>query len=353
MLRAARVAAGTEGLALSPTDLVVPSKEDGEVLGPAQIAKLKRDLGLSLLEPLDVMASGSSNRKRIAGIATHLWTTEVKGLHFLSLPGKGIAIPCPELLLAQMAEEASMPELIAIGHELCGRYTLRPSSSPLSSVSDIPAATSVKQIRTLFKDAKRLRGHNALRFALPRIRDGSLSPQETCLSTIVQLPINLGGYQIGKVDLNENMGPSTELAKALKASSRTPDMLFRGTRIGLNYDGDVHVDFSGVVSAAMDLANNPRSPSLRQALSVAIESARDDIAADKQRDRDLAVMGYTVLPVAKQDMKTIDDLDLVMRQVITLIETTTKRDMGSQKEALDDTQLKQKRARVLDILRHL
>lgn len=353
VLRAARSAAGTEGLTLSPTELLMPGGENDETLEPSRVAQVKVDLGLPLSSPLDVMVSDASHRIRIPGIANHLWATEVTGQPFLAFPGAGIAIPSPELLVAQMAEVVPIPELIAIAHELCGKYTLRPSSSPLPAVSDVPAATSVEQIRTLFKGAKRLRGHNALRFALPRIRDDSLSPPETCLSTMVQLPLEQGGYQIGKADLNVTLTPSEGISEALKAATRTPDLLFRGTKVGINYDGDVHVDFSDVVKAATALADNPRSISLRQGLSVAIESARTEIAADKQRDRDLAVMGYTILPVTKQDMKTIDGLDLVMRQVMHLIEATTKRDMSMQRKALGDPTLKERREGVLNALRNL
>lgn len=353
LLRAARVAAGEDGLSLEGTTLVAPALELGQTWTSPYVARLKRELGLPERPPLDVLVPNGKARIHNPAVANHVWGTSAPGFDFLKLGDTGIAIPCPEVLLSQMAEVVDLPELVAIGHELCGRYTLRPSSSSLPAVTDIPPLTSQGQIRELLKRAKGLRGRRALRFAVPRIQDGSLSPQETCLSTMAQLPLGRYGYEMGKVDLNETLRPPKGSENLIKASYRIPDLLFRDTRVGINYDGQGHLELGEVVRAARAAGAEPSSLARQKALEVAIESTWNDVAADKQRDRDLMAMGYEVLAVTKHDLGTIDALDLVMRQVMALIEATTSRDLSLQSEALDDAELKAGREKVLRKLRNL
>lgn len=353
-LRAIRVTAGKEGLSPTMTGLVSPHVEGGSTWSPALVAKTKRDLGLPAHKPLDVLVPDALRRIHTPSVANHIWSTEISGLWFWELGTTGIVMPGPEVLLAQMAEVMGSAELIALGHELCGRYTLRPSSSlDTSAVTGIPPVTSEEQIRKLAKEANRLRGRVMLRFAIPRIRDGSLSPQETCLSTIVQLPVDRFGYQLGKVDLNVTLSPPRGSEGLTVASHRVPDLLFRGTNVGLNYDGDVHVDLEAIVRAAKASVQDPKSSNARQGFERAIRAARDAVARDKQRDRDLAAIGYTVPALTKLDLESVEALDQVMLQVITLIERNTGRDMALQREALNDERLKRGRGELLRLLRNL
>lgn len=352
LLRAARIDAGEKGLSLSPADLLPPSLDDGGAWTPLFLSRLKRQLHLPEREPLDVLVPNAKSRVRVPGVTNHVWTARSEGHCFLELEKGTVAIPTPEVLLAQMSEVIDLPELIALGHELCGRYSLRPSGRG-NALTDIPAASSRAKLRQLMADVRNLRGRAALRSAIPRIRDDSLSPQETCLSTMVQLPVSRGGYQLGRVDLNQRIVSPKHLESLLGASVRVPDLLFHNTKVGINYDGDVHVDLASIVRAATDLAGNPGSTELQAALKVALDEAREDIAADKQRDRDLLALGYFVLPVTKHDLASAEKLDLVMRQVIRLIETTSGRDLRVQKKALDDPDMRRERDRVLSLLRSL
>lgn len=101
------------------------------------------------------------------------------------------------------------------------------------------------------------------------------------------------------------------------------------------------------------MGGEPTSSSLAKELEEAAEAAYEDVASDKQRDRDLTVMGYTVLPITKEDLADIDALDRVMRQVYILVERTAGRDMGMQRRALNNEALKEGRKELLDTLRFL
>lgn len=353
LLRAARIDAGKEGLTIASVGLVAPRLDDGQNWTSLFVSQIKQGLNLPEQRPLDLLADQASHRVHVPGVRSRVWGPKTKGLWFMRLDKSGTVIPKPEVLLAQMAEELSLPELVALGHELCGCYSLRPNGSRGDAVCGTPAVTSVSQIRCLLKQVKQLRGSVALRRALPYLRDGSLSPQETALSTMIQLPAEWCGYQAGPIDLNEEVRVRKYHESAVKAVSRVPDILFRGTKVGLNYDGRVHVDLPSVVRTAKAVGREPTSSGLAKELEEAVESAYEDVASDKQRDRDLMVMGYTVFPITKEDLADVDALDRVMRQVYILIERTTGRDMGSQRRALDNEALKDDRRTLLDALKLL
>lgn len=353
LLRAARVKAGEAGLSLTPTDIAPPVPDDGENWTTLVISELRDELSLSGRRPLDVLVPDASRRIHNQYVTNHVWTTKAEGLCFLDLGNSGVVIPSPEVLVAQVSEDMSVPETIVVAHELCGCYTLRPSTSNGSAVFGVPPVTTEENLRSFFASAKHLRGRDAMRTVIPRVCDGSLSPQESCLSAMAQLPTRYFGYQIGMVNLNRTVTPGVRAKSAVKAASRTPDILFRGTKVGINYDGEVHVDLPSLVTAAKASGADPSDKELRRALDEALEAARNAIAADKQRDRDLTAMGYTVLAVSRQDLETIDDLDLVMRQVIVLIERTTGRNMSLQKRALDDEAIKEGRKSLLATLRRM
>lgn len=353
LLRAARIKAGEEKLSIVSDDFTTPKLDDGQSWTSLFASQIKQELSLPEHAPLDLLADLASHRVHVPGVRSRVWGAKAKGLWFMRLDGSGVTIPKPEVLLAQMAEELSLPELVALGHELCGCYSLRPNGSRGSAVTGIPAVTSVSQVRCLLKQAKQLRGSVALRRALPYLRDGSLSPQETALSTIVQLPTEWYGYQAGSIDLNEPVRVRKYHENAVRAAVRVPDILFRGTKVGINYDGRQHVDLPSVIRAAQAVGREPTSSSLAKELEEAAEAAYEDVASDKQRDRDLTVMGYTVLPITKEDLADIDALDRAMRQVYILIERTTGRDMGMQRRALNNEALKEGRKELLDTLRLL
>lgn len=347
VLRAARVAAGGEGISWDVTGLIEPRPDEGTRWAKRAVTELKCNAGLPLDIPVDVLVSDPKRRIRAAGMSCHVWNSHVPGLCFARLNGSNNAIPLPEILLLQMAESLSKPQLIALGHELCGRYALRPTISPGPATTDLPPASSASSIMELLRGVRGLHGITALRRAVPYIRDNSYSPMETSLSVMAQLPLEESGYQVGDVTLNARIEPVPSVSDFVEAGSRMPDILFCGTPVGINYDGDCHLNLAKVESAAVALASSPGNLTLSQGLKTALDGARKDISADKQRDRDLLAMGYFILPVTKLDLATIESLDRLMGQVMTLIERTCGTDLSLQKEALRDPWLKRERAKLL------
>lgn len=346
VLRQARIAAGEQGLSLPATDFMPPDAGDGRRWTTALVSQLKQDIGLPSHDKLDVLASSAKGRVRHGEVRSHVCGAQIKGLCFLELRHEEVVIPSPELLLAQMAESLPLPDLVALGHELCGKYSIRPWHPAAGAVFDLPTVTSPEKISSLLKGTARLRGSRALATALPFIQENSLSPPETALSVMTQLPLEQFGYAIGPTILNKEIEPDAATRAIVTAGKRVPDILFADTPVGLNYDGDVHLDFRAIIRIAKELALHPNDEDLKEELRQAIDDARRGTSEDKQRDRDLLAMDLVVLPITKYDTRDIKDLDRVMGQVMHLIEATTGRDMSLQRQALSDEALRDGRAEV-------
>lgn len=349
-LRTARTRDGKDGVSAAQTNATNPALDTGARWTSKIVTELKATIGLPQGQPLDVMVRDASRRLRNRGVTCRVWGAKMRGLLFVELD-KGITIPCPEILLLQMAETLPLVEVIALGHELCGKYSIANAASSSPAKTGIPAVTSAERICQTLEDCKGMRGYASLKKAFPYIRNNSLSPMETCLSTMTQLPLKTGGYQIREVTLNAPLAPGEDVADYLFASFRVPDLLFTGTPVGLNYDGGAHLDLDAIVTAAQALAKGPHNTERAIALDTALADTRRTVANDKRRDRDLLAMGYTVLPLTRFDMQSIGDLDRVMGQAMTLIERTTGRSLHHQRAALSDEALRRDREKVLGLLR--
>ena len=132
------------------------------------------------------------------------------------------------------------------------------------------------------------------------------------------LPIDENGYGLGPIEMN----PRTEMASDLgsHASSRVPDIVFTGTHVGLNYDGEGHFGTQELRKAVGEMLANPGARTAAENLDRTISQTRARMVSDKRRDRDLASAGMTVLAVTKEDLFEQNGLDLVMLQVMSLIE---------------------------------
>lgn len=355
ILRGARAAAGTGKLPLEPTVYLPPKLDVGQRWTLEIVNRMRKSVGIPRSGRLDVLVPAPEARVGNRLVSNHVWRAVARGTGtaFLLVEGTDVAIPGPEILLAQMAELLPLPELVALGHELCGNYSLRPSTSRAPAATGIKPVTTVTQIQQVLAGTRGLRGGPKLLQALRWIREHSLSPAETCLSTILQLPIAEFGYELEKLELNERVTPADpddQDSTSQPTRPRVPDIRFVDTPVGLNYDGDVHVDLDAIVAAAKRLGEKPDSVALKAQLDLALKEAREDISSDKRRDRDLLAMGLLVPAVTKFDLESADELDAVVAQLLDMLERTSGWDVSAQRVALDDAALRQGRG---DVLRRL
>ena len=299
-------------------------------------------------QPLDILVNAQESRPRTSLLRTHVCSIDLP-LGSIIWLDEHTTMPSPPFLFTQMAEHASVPALVLLGHELCGhfsRYADNPVSGPI--IDGIPAATSVADIATFLDQAPRVAGNAKARTALSCIADHALSVMESILSCIYALPPKESGFGMGPIALNRRV----EIANTQEAGqthARYPDILFPFAPIGINYDGEGHLDLEAVANAAREaaLADAETKQQKEQLLSAALYDVRAKAVDDIRRNRELAANGYLVLPATKEDLYDWGALDNLTRQILACARETFGVDTSRYEKTLDNTDLARDRYALL------
>ena len=155
---------------------------------------------------LHVLVPSVAKKQKSRSHTCHVLTGNIPNGSFCRI-GKDVYIASPELLFVEMATRLSFVELILLGLELCGTYTLRTDGEPGSQ--GCPAATTKRALSSFVQHAKGMRGSALAQKALRWVINGSNSPMESALMLYLCLPVRLGGYAFPLPDLN----PTTKLGK--------------------------------------------------------------------------------------------------------------------------------------------
>ncbi len=287
---------------------------------------------------LEVAVPTPESRIRTEGVRCVVHAKGLPRNAFLDI-GSGIAVSSPELVLVELANRMRFSELVLLTMELCGSYGLSPEGDDARTGLD--PLTSIDRTLDFLRKATDVWGLETMRLASTFALDDAWSPMEAILATMLVLPEEKFGYGMQPMVLNrreESCGRPTELG------SRVPDIMFRGTSVGLNYDGEGHFGIGDVASATLEMLRNPGSLEAERSLAETLASMRGSIVGDKRRDRDLSVMGLSVLPVTKEDLYEQDALDRLVMQVIQLIEAEGTRSLDRQRRMLESRALKKGRA---------
>lgn len=258
------------------------------------------------------------------------------------------AISGPELLFVEMG--ALMPPIVQglLGMELCGTFSRDPINPRIGPITyGVRPATTVEKIERFLGAATKLRGHDQAKRTLRVVRNNAWSPMETVIATMAMTPISDLGYGMGDMTLNFRLDQSPELVSLGVLRSRVPDMLFDGTRVGLNYDGRGHLDLDAIASVALAVAEARDGDKARRDLSDVIRSVRRKSIDDLCRNRELAAMGYVILPATSEDLFVPYALDALMLEAMLAIERFSRVDMTPQRVALRSKALRGRRQQLV------
>ena len=287
---------------------------------------------------LDVLVGSSQERLRMDGVANHVCATELPADSIIWLD-EHTGVPAPPLLFAQMAEKATLPALVLLGHELCGHFCRWANNPARGPVTDgIPAATSVAEISAFLDRTPGLPGRTRARQAIPYLVDHAFSAPEAVLSTAFGLPPREQGYGLGPITLNRAVAIA-ENENSTRGNTRYPDILLPFAPIGVNYDGEGHLDLAGLARAAREAAEAEADTKQQaeNALAGKIAEVREKAVDDIRRNRQLAAAGYIVFPATKEDLLEYGALDELARQILGCARTVFGVDTQAFEETLDDS----------------
>jgi hypothetical protein len=281
--------------------------------------------------PLSVAVPKAGKRLRIKGVKNTLYSSTLPKAAFVRV-ADGLFVSSPELLFVELARLMPFETHVLLGMELCGMFA-RDALDPRSGEATFgcPPATSAEQLRVFLDGCKRLNGMGQARESLEWVLDNAWSPMEAAVALCAELPLARCGYDLWPLDLNVRYDTTHGAEKA----TRVPDLMFRGTNVGLNYDGEEHLPLQALVDAATRLARNPGEESAEAELDAALKRVREAAVADKRRDRDLGASGKIVFSITKEDLYEAGGMDRVMTQVIEAIEASGKRNLHAQRLSLE------------------
>lgn len=289
--------------------------------------------------PLHVLVPNRARRIRMAHVNSYgqLRATPAGSVLWLD---ECSSLVCPELLFLQMASSFSLPALTLLGYELCGHFS-RDAQDPLEGVAqmELPTATSVESISSYLAAFTHVPGITRARTALSYITDHAASPPEALLATMYSLPPKESGYGMGPVVLNTRVD-TTDPADASAKRSRYPDVLFSFAPVGINYDGEGHLDLEQLVSAAQNevRADAKDRESFHASLNEVKRNVHNKVVDDIRRNRQLITRGKIILPATKEDLYGWGSLDNLTRQILTCARSFFGTDTSTYENALENTE---------------
>ncbi|MBQ9059189.1 MAG: hypothetical protein IJ125_08415 [Atopobiaceae bacterium] len=284
--------------------------------------------------PLHVMVPNKTSRLQIKGTKCRVQSETLPPNSLVDL-GNGISMSCPELMFVELARVMHPAVHLLLGMELCGRFSRCPDDARSGEVSyQVEPITSVEKLRSYAKGLKGVWGIKEARATIDLIEENAWSPIESVIATMLCLPFESYGYDLAPIRLNARVDNTAQTKRASGKESRVPDILFSGTHIGLNYDGEDHFGLKRIVEAAQAQAINPDNPIYAAELDKALADVRHKIVDDKRRDRELEAEGMTVFAISREDLYEKGAFEQLVSDVVTLMERERGRDKPIQRAIL-------------------
>ena len=244
------------------------------------ISLLLKAYNLGASFPVDVLfcrqlMSGSNTK-----IRQHTLTIDAPSGSFLKV-SKDVVVCSPEFCFLQMAVQLELPQLIMLGYEFCGMYTV-PSAGNMMKRD---AITTVQRILAFVNKMPGVPGHKKAVRALCHIQNGAASPMETRLTMLLTMPYRFGGYGLPSPELNRVIVPTKHARATTNKNHYRCDLYWPEKKLDVEYDSDAH------------------------------HLGSERIAADAKRRNELDSMGITVVVVTRELFYDTEQFDKCVRQI--------------------------------------
>ncbi|ACV21746.1 Uncharacterised protein [Slackia heliotrinireducens] len=248
---------------------------------------------LSAYDTVCVLVANRSVRRANAGVTYRLWSGELAS-GMLRVVSDELCVPSPEFLFLLSAGQLSIPKLVELGTELCGKYLV--GSYYNFGGPRPPALTTLADLASFVERFPGTRGYDKAMMALRYVRENSWSAMETKVVVILCLPSRMGGYGAPLPILNPAI-PLLERQRPIDGRCEFDgDMLWKrvlpnGTVIYaiLEYDGRQH-------------------------------QSHQAILRDKHRDNILSGKGFRLLRAQYEDIATDAGMDYLARDLFAALE---------------------------------
>lgn len=203
----------------------------------------RSSMGRLLTRPVQMLVADAAGSRDNEVFRSRVLRSELPAGAFRRI-GTNLAVPCPELLVLQMARLATPLELVLLIEELCGTYAVQPAD-PLGMLQRKEPLTSRARILEFVDKLNRPPAAARVREACSLAFDASGSPMESRLALRIAWPRRKGGYNMPILSMNEDLEVARIWRGLEESHVRRPDILFSLPHNGapgycLDYHGGVH-----------------------------------------------------------------------------------------------------------------
>lgn len=195
-------------------------------------------------EPLEVLVKSASQRSRSRAVRARVWGGKIADRAFRKVDDE-LYVSSPEFVFLQMATVLAIPQLAALGMELCGTYRREVRVSALGTGEDAWVTvyqqfplTTPRRIRGFLARMKGAPGQSRALAALRYVLPDSASPMETAILLLLCLPRRLGGYALPLPVFNPPITFSRAGRRHTLRNSAKPDLYWKKAKLDLEYDSD-------------------------------------------------------------------------------------------------------------------
>ena len=182
---------------------------------------------------VDIFVPNHSLQRTLKGFRHHAFGGELPEGSFIDA-GHGVLVCSAPLLFVQLCRGQPIQRCIRIGSNLCGLYSLEPTSK--SGVVERKQLTTTKELEEFLKKAHHLRGARNAADALPWVLDRARSPQEIDLALTFCLPKRLGGHGFKKPQLNHPISITGAARKINSDHTDEIDVYWEDQHFGFEYN---------------------------------------------------------------------------------------------------------------------
>lgn len=200
-------------------------------------------MGRLLSRPVQLLVADAGGSRDNEVFRSRVLRSELPAGSFRRI-GENLAVPCPELLVLQMARLATPLELVLLIEELCGTYAVQPAD-PSGMLQRKEPLTSRSRILEFVDKLNRPPAAAKVREACSLAFDASGSPMESRLALRIAWPRRKGGYNVPILSMNEDLEVERIWRGLEESHVRRPDILFSLPHDGvpgycLDYHSGVH-----------------------------------------------------------------------------------------------------------------
>lgn len=235
--------------------------------------------------PIDILLAEKNATHPTLLAHPHVWSGELPEGALVQI-APGVRCVSPALLAVQMASRRSFLEMSLLLAELLGLYAVNADSDMGLSQRAHPLLTP-QELESFLDSAGPAWGTRAVRQALQAAPVEAASPMEAKLYLRATLPLAKGGYNMGKVVLNDPFELRRVSANIKTLQVRKPDLLFQGT------------DTRGVCLDYMGAWHDDTAVARR----------------DTRRRNELLANGFKPYEIFKNDYDNLDYMDGLMRAI--------------------------------------